>query len=93
MSKEKQNELLINDVESNNSEVISNRQEWISVDERLPKHGKNVLVYCDRHGIGYDVAYWNEYKKAWFSHYLSFGHNVTHWMPLPEPPMMKGGAE
>lgn len=22
-----------------------------------------------------------------------FGQNITHWMPLPEPPKMKGGAE
>ena len=128
MSKEKQNELLINGVESNNSEVISNKQieeiaralcgmtsgcnkcmfknatcheyneaenlynegyrkqEWISVDERLPEKLQRVLINYN----GNVCISWLNANSTWFE---CWNNQVTHWMPLPEPPMMKGGAE
>lgn len=59
--------------------------EWISVDERLPDADGDYLV-------------WNNYHKAIVGHYwlkgryfISKAVTVTHWMPLPEPPEMKGG--
>ncbi len=60
------------------------KQEWISVDEALPKKYENVLVCCANIvGTDFIMA-----KGVWYRHL----HNeVTHWMPLPEPPKMKGG--
>ena len=62
-------------------------QEWISVDDRLPEDGVRVLAAHDdgvvRIGIcrGYFPAVVS--KK----HTKTFGiAEVTHWMPLPEPP-------
>ena len=116
------------------------KQEWISVDERLPEEGKYVIVWvgsvqvariekgiteeerqkmkngevddrieygwsqstgciplkrsdlykaCDVHGNNRVPYRWkaNGGPMEWF------GQNVTHWMPLPEAPKMKGGAE
>lgn len=49
MSKEKQNELLINDVESNNSEVISNKQ--------IEEMAKLMCEGCADHGdCKYDIC-------------------------------------
>ena len=62
-------------------------QEWISVDDRLPEDGVRVLAAHDdgvvRIGIcrGYFPAVMS--KK----HEKAFGFaEVTHWMPIPEPP-------
>jgi hypothetical protein len=63
-------------------------QRWIPVSERLPENGdESILIF----GI-YDNA-----PSVWFCRYV-FGFipyddltdmdyfNVTHWMPLPQPP-------
>lgn len=63
---------------------------WISVKERLPEcfnqHGKD---YSSNFVLVYDVykevsitCLWND--KKW-GEYDAF-YEVTHWMPLPEPP-------
>ena len=62
-------------------------QEWISVDERLPKEKANCIVYykhafCDdENHVGICVCF---YDGEEFN--LDCLHKVTHWMPLPEPP-------
>ena len=79
---------------------------WISVNERLPELYQNVLVhYNDLHCVephNFAVAYrqngTDEFipgKHIWHvdSSPLELdGSDVTHWMPLPEPPK-EGGAE
>jgi hypothetical protein len=67
--------------------------EWISVNERLPKHLEKVVA-IDTWGDMFTAVYImfvNE-KSTWSTPY-SHGGKVTHWMPLPEAPKMKGGAE
>ena len=59
--------------------------EWTSVDKAMPKGGKPVLVRTEA-GYGYDVARYDEYKNQWYSNFLSFDSQITHWMPLPEGP-------
>ena len=70
-----------------------NEGEWISVDERLPEDQQRVLT-IDTEGE-MQVCF---YKTAWkgifqMYHGLVKIFNITHWMPLPEAPKMKGGAE
>ena len=54
---------------------------WISVRDRLPENGLTVLLYSKI----------DEIQTGWLSG-LSFEtsydciSDVTHWMPLPEPP-------
>lgn len=74
--------------------------EWISVNDRLPELGEDVLVYCkaktpeftDFIEVSvrntYKLAPWCDEETAWGIRFIPFGgeFEVTHWMPLPEPP-------
>ena len=64
------------------------QSEWISVDERLPDKGTWCLVNIINH-FGLDFVTFTHYTKG----YGWAIPDVTHWMPLPEAPKMKGGAE
>lgn len=56
-------------------------QKWISVKDRLPEYDTRVIACCtDGH-----VASMHAYGK-WFYECGIITDNVTHWMPLPEPP-------
>ena len=63
------------------------KQEWISVDERLPtwEDGK-VLVFTH---YGFSICE-RTVNSRWQGKHANW---ITHWMPLPEAPKMKGGAE
>lgn len=64
------------------------QSEWISVDERLPEKCTHVIV-CDESGIVGEAWHSKEDHFDWMiDEKLVF---ATHWMPLPEPPKMKGG--
>ena len=58
---------------------------WISVSERLPEKGKQVLC-CNQHGSVFTsaVTYTIKHEDKILAH---FGHHygVVAWMPLPEP--------
>ncbi|EJU8314021.1 DUF551 domain-containing protein [Escherichia coli] len=65
---------------------------WISCSERMPEDTKMLLAFSQGEIV---AAYWNwvvnpiDYKKYRAFTYLS-GYildDVTHWMPLPEPPL------
>lgn len=74
-------------------EVINliRRSEWISVEERLPEENTIVLVWCG------EVAVYNYLMNdLWYTGYCditTYEGGITHWMPLPEAPKMKGGGE
>ena len=62
---------------------------WISCSERMPDDGQHVIILCD----GAYVLY-AQYRDSEFFDVVRNGEeffetqsrNVTHWMPLPEPP-------
>ena len=56
---------------------------WISVKDRLPENEQNVLVADN----GF-IAVWTFYGDYWEdSHgWWQEFDEVTHWMPLPQPP-------
>ena len=66
------------------------KQEWISVEERLPEVRQRVLLYSYHDGVntGYRA---DEIGRFYVD--KSYPYRPTHWMPLPEAPKMKGGAE
>lgn len=58
--------------------------EWIKVEDELPEKLSNVLVY-GMDGMPYTA--WAFYSsESRFVGRNEFYDNVTHWMPLPEPP-------
>lgn len=70
--------------------------EWISVKEQLPKLNTMVLVFTMRGS--FEVARYNIYHNGtlplWMTNEDIWKNEIiTHWIPLPPPPKMKGGAE
>ncbi|EFM2203630.1 DUF550 domain-containing protein [Escherichia coli] len=65
---------------------------WISCSDRMPEDTKMLLAFSQGEIV---AAYWNwvvnpiDYKKYIVFTYLSGNilDDVTHWMPLPEPPL------
>lgn len=64
------------------------KQVWISVDDRLPETYEDVLCYRGK-SLYVDFICSD---GTWCEDGI-FTEKVTHWMPLSEPPEMKGGAE
>lgn len=56
--------------------------EWVSVKDRLPEQsGYYLCTYVfDNHRFYYDRWFWESEKR------FATTDNITHWMPLPEPP-------
>lgn len=74
----------INQLEQRLASVGKTCQEWISVDDRLPKHGQIVFCYTK---YFYEVLQWGDDSEQWCGqNSVNAKHYVTHWMPLPEPP-------
>ena len=69
--------------------------EWISVEDRLPDKRDLYLCYCEyylfeKHNV-YEICQYFPTIRDWMSqgsHHVGF--RVLAWMPLPEPPKMKG---
>lgn len=68
------------------------KSEWISAEERLPKVATKVLVTDGKYvSLGYVLNMGDSGLCPWVVQQPVFHRDVTHWMPLPEPPKMKGG--
>lgn len=58
------------------------RQRWIPCSERLPKEKQRVIVRCATVGTTVGWILWGE----WMTDLGRGCADVTHWMPLPQPP-------
>ena len=69
--------------------ALREQPQWISVEEALPEPGQMVLVYCrsqmyKKHiTVSTYTADYSYTRRCYWSRRI---RNVTHWMPLPEPP-------
>lgn len=55
---------------------------WIPVEERLPEEKQRVIVRCERVGTSVGWILWG----GWMTDIGPHAGEVTHWMPLPQPP-------
>ena len=69
--------------------------EWISVKDRLPPQDEDILCWCISHG-GENTTFEGQEGYAAIDKNLGngvfrtnafFNAYVTHWMPLPKPPV------
>lgn len=78
--------------EMRNQPTIEPKQEWISVKDRLPERNKLVLVRAVSTARGGNITFVGAYDGFWFLQTaadtigLTIQYDITHWMPLPEPP-------
>lgn len=60
---------------------------WISVMERLPEDGQKIIAaFRDSGGWIVDQARYGNGEFDFASWAYVWNDNITHWMPLPEPP-------
>lgn len=72
-------------------EALREKEErgWISVEDRPPEENQRVILYIPRVAEGGTVRIgWLEETKLWYTAGRDrlLYKQVTHWMPLPEPP-------
>ena len=69
---------------------------WISIKDKLPEVGTEVIVFTPHNNKVTSLARYIRHEGAntyfWDNHYPGSGNchiqeSVTHWMPLPEPPV------
>ena len=69
-------------------DIVKQHSDWISVDERLPNEDGECLVYVDatkfKGGKFIDMEFFKTSINA-FCYFMGEAE-VTHWMPLPQPP-------
>lgn len=58
---------------------------WIRVEDRLPERFEPVLVCREKNGSTYVEQGYKDVGE-WWKVYGTRTKQVTHWMPLPEPP-------
>ena len=58
---------------------------WISVKDQLPERFKPVLICREKNGKPYVEQGYKDVCE-WWKVYGTRTKQVTHWMPLPEPP-------
>lgn len=67
--------------------TLTQPNEWISVEDRLPEGHMQVLMWSAKWGIAEAGSYYN--SRFWVYNELGDGYvgdRITHWMPLPAPP-------
>jgi len=60
---------------------------WVSVDDRLPEDRQEVLVHMANGAAQSDL---DTHTCKYFVKYGFERSRVTHWQPLPLPPMQEG---
>ena len=62
------------------------KYDWVSVKDRLPEDGQEVFAYCSEADSFEMLVLRCLSENMWINRALDIYENVTHWMPLPEPP-------
>nr|DAG63691.1 MAG TPA: Protein of unknown function (DUF551) [Caudoviricetes sp.] len=73
----------LDSIDAYSFEVPDTYPAWISVKDELPAIGEPVLVFDDASDMMFGFMSSDGY---WLETGSELPCNVTHWMPLPEPP-------
>lgn len=65
---------------------ICDESKWIPVTERLPAYGEIVLAFGKYHATSGMFRGTSQTKPNWWHWRGNMYKEVSHWMPLPEPP-------
>lgn len=63
--------------------------EWIDVNEKSPSFDKEVLVWNGKHIMLMKLSVIQTTSVGTIFEFVNYGgsnRDITHWMPLPEPP-------
>ena len=64
---------------------VKEGREWVDVKDRLPKKGESVIIYSNGY-VEWKCAHIDKYGWTYVgSNYID---TVTHWMALPEAPIV-----
>ena len=68
-------------------------ENWIPVSEKtMPRKGQRVIVYSPQLGVLSAVLHLNingKWKYTGVDMPIHYSNAITHWQPLPEPPIIK----
>lgn len=85
---EAMNDALIGETGAADALMVASKPRWIPVSERLPDVFKHVLVNIP--GMSPHPTVQEAFREKdgmWYSNGFRYGADeITHWMPLPEPP-------
>lgn len=71
-------------------DALDKQPKWISVEEELPMVGQLVLTYLGGYtGDAMELCSLDEFGGWVTDMRIAEDAPITHWMPLPEPPMEK----
>lgn len=62
--------------------TLTQPNEWVSVEERLPEEKQRVIVRCEHVGTSVGWILWGN----WMTDIGPGAGKATHWMPLPKSP-------
>ena len=83
----------VRELESENAR-LKDAQRWIPVSERLPDNWESVLtIDISKSTRDMVSAFYNPETSLWSTHFSMYSDSdlwVTHWMPLPESPIVYG---
>ena len=73
--------------DENQIPTLTPQNEWVSVEDRLPASGQNVIA---TNGSDVGEAWYASLSRSWYRYngleWNRICREVTHWMPLPEAP-------
>lgn len=59
---------------------MQEQDQWISVSERLPEIGQEIIVRCEKVELHHDIICFNGLFPT---------KHITHWCAIPNPPKTK----
>ena len=73
-------DMIIQDLRRENAELKASAPKWISVDDRLPEQGEEAICIA----ADGDMMIGKYTEWGWM--FPCYFEDLTHWMPLPQPP-------